>query len=60
MDLSFLPQVPELKLIAVGDRDDLCPLESLEALMAESRMPPAVRVIQGTDYFLGGWRRGAL
>ncbi|MFZ5449627.1 MAG: alpha/beta hydrolase [Thermodesulfobacteriota bacterium] len=54
MDLSFLPQVPGLKLIAVGDRDDLCPLESLEALMAESRTPPAIKVIQGTDHFWGG------
>jgi alpha/beta superfamily hydrolase len=54
MDLSFLPQVPGLKLIAVGDRDDLCPLESLEALMAESRMAPAIKVIQDTDHFWGG------
>jgi hypothetical protein len=54
MDLSFLPEVPGLKLIAVGDQDDLCPLESLEALMAESRTRPAVRVIQGADHFFGG------
>jgi uncharacterized protein len=54
MDLSFLPEVPGLKLIAVGDRDELCPLESLEALLAEGRMKPAVRVIQGADHFFGG------
>jgi alpha/beta superfamily hydrolase len=54
MDLSFLPQVPGLKLIAVGDRDELCPLESLEALLAEGKTPPEVRVIQGTDHFWGG------
>ncbi|MHB9073616.1 MAG: alpha/beta hydrolase [Desulfobaccales bacterium] len=54
MDLSFLPQVPGLKLIAVGDKDELCPLESLKALMAESQTPPKIRVIQGADHFWGG------
>ncbi len=52
MDLSFLPQVPGLKLIAVGDRDELCPLSSLEALLA-GKTPPEVRVIQGADHFFG-------
>ena len=37
MDLSFLPRVPGLRLIVVGDRDELCPLPSLQALMAESQ-----------------------
>jgi len=54
MDLSFLPEVPGLKLIAVGDKDELCPLESLEALLAEGQTKPAVRVIQGADHFYGG------
>ena len=54
MDLSFLPRVPGLRLIAVGDRDELCPLSSLEALLAEGKTQPAVRVIQGTDHFWGG------
>jgi hypothetical protein len=59
MDLSFLPRVPGLRLIAVGDRDDLCPLTSLEALMAESQAAPgetpaAIRVIAGADHFFGG------
>jgi alpha/beta superfamily hydrolase len=54
MDLSFLPQVPELRLIAVGDRDEFCPLQNLEALLAEVKSPPAVRVIEGADHFFGG------
>jgi len=58
MDLSFLPRVPGLRLILVGDRDELCPLPSLQALMAESQPPPgetpaAVRVIEGADHFFG-------
>ena len=58
MDLSFLPRVPGLRLILVGDRDKLCPLPSLQALMAESQPPPgetpaAVRVIEGADHFFG-------
>jgi uncharacterized protein len=56
MDLSFLPRVPGLRLIAVGDRDELCPLPSLRALMAERQpavgeTPPSVRVIGGADHF---------
>jgi alpha/beta superfamily hydrolase len=58
MDLSFLPQVPRLKLIAVGDRDELCPLPSLEALFTAGPAPagetPKIRVIQGADHFFGG------
>jgi len=60
MDLSFLPRVPGLRLIMVGDRDELCPLPSLQALLAERQaalpedLPPELRVIQGTDHFFGG------
>jgi alpha/beta superfamily hydrolase len=53
MDLNFLPQTPKLKLIVVGDRDELCPLERLQALLAESQTPPALKVIEGTDHFFG-------
>jgi alpha/beta superfamily hydrolase len=56
MDLSFLPRVPGLRLIMVGDRDELCPLASLQELMAESQpafgeTPAEVRVIEGADHF---------
>jgi len=59
MDLSFLPRVPGLRFILVGDRDELCPLPSLKALMAQSPPPPggtpaAVKVIEGADHFFGG------
>jgi uncharacterized protein len=62
MDMAFLPQVPGLKLIIVGDRDELCPLASLQELLAagpgpagDAPAPPAaIRVIQGTDHFYGG------
>ena len=58
MDLSFLPRVPGLRLIVVGDRDELCPLPSLQALLATSQpsleeTPPEVRVIEGADHFFG-------
>jgi len=62
MDMAFLPQVPGLKLIIVGDRDELCPLASLRELLAAGPTPsgdaPArlteIRVIEGTDHFFGG------
>ena len=61
MDLSFLPRVPGLRLIIVGSRDELCPLPSLTALMAQSPPPPGetpaplveVKVIDGADHFFG-------
>jgi uncharacterized protein len=58
MDLSFLPRVPGLRLIVVGDRDELCPLPSLQALMGASppalgAMPAAIRVIENADHFFG-------
>jgi hypothetical protein len=56
MDLSFLPRVPGLRLVVVGDRDDLCPLPSLKVLMAERQAlpgekPAEIRVIGGADHF---------
>ena len=65
MDLSFLPRVPGLRLIVVGDRDELCPLPSLQALMAERQplpgeTPPEVRVIGGADHFFSRRRGGAV
>jgi uncharacterized protein len=56
MDLTFLPRVPGLRLILAGDRDELCPLPSLRALMAESQPPSGetlaeIRVIEGADHF---------
>ena len=58
MDLSFLPRVPGLRLIIVGDRDELCPLTGLRALLAEGQpaigaTPAEVRVIEGADHFFG-------
>jgi uncharacterized protein len=58
MDLSFLPRVPGLRLIMVGDRDELCPLPSLRALMAAREpalgaAPAEIRVIEGADHFFG-------
>ena len=56
MDLSFLPRVPGLKLIVVGDGDELCPPD-LRALMASSQCPGEARaevlVIEGADHFFG-------
>jgi alpha/beta superfamily hydrolase len=56
MDLSFLPRVPGVRLIVAGDRDELCPLPSLKALMAERQAlpgekPAEIRVIRGADHF---------
>ncbi len=53
MDLNFLPRVPGLKLIAMGDQDELCPLARLMALWPEDQARPEIRVIAGADHFFG-------
>jgi alpha/beta superfamily hydrolase len=55
MDLSFLPAVPRLELIVAGDRDQLCPLAMLQAMLKERPAPLKIAVIAGADHFFGGW-----
>jgi alpha/beta superfamily hydrolase len=59
MDLTFLPAVPRLELIVVGDRDELCPLTVLRDLLKESPAPVEIAVIAGADHFFRG-REGEL
>jgi alpha/beta superfamily hydrolase len=54
MDLAFLPDTPRLSLIVVGDRDALCPLAELMALLRERQPPVAVKVVPGADHFYFG------
>jgi hypothetical protein len=54
MTLDFLPDTPRLRLVAVGDRDDLCPLGALRVLLAKAPEPPELAVIPGADHFFGG------
>ncbi len=53
MDLDFLPRVPGIKLIAVGEQDQLCPPARLMALWPEDQARPEIRVIAGADHFFG-------
>jgi alpha/beta superfamily hydrolase len=53
MDLEFLPEVPGLLGIVVGDRDELCPLAPLRQLLGR-RAPPEITVIAGADHFFRG------
>ena len=54
MDLAFIPEVPLLELVVVGDRDALCPLAALQALLARHPAPPELAVLPGADHFFGG------
>lgn len=54
MDLAFLPKVPRLRLIIVGDEDELCPLGDLEKVYKALKPAPELIVISGTDHFFGG------
>jgi alpha/beta superfamily hydrolase len=56
MDMSFLPKVPRLHLIVVGDRDEFCPLPQLEK-MFESQPDdrrPEIKVVSGSSHFFAG------
>jgi hypothetical protein len=54
MEMSWLPQVPRLKLIIAGDRDDIGPVLDLQRMMAGVEPPVAIVVIPGADHFYGG------
>ncbi len=62
MELAFLPQVPRLRLIIAGDRDNICPLADLQKLLAPGReaatgqrtVASELIVIAGADHFFGG------
>jgi uncharacterized protein len=56
MDMSFLPKVPRLRLIVVGDRDEFCPLPQLEKMFEgqpEDRRPE-IKVVNGSSHFFAG------
>jgi alpha/beta superfamily hydrolase len=59
MDLSFLPRAPGLRLVVMGDRDQLCPLADWRRLWAGEAAPlgvdlPDTIVIAGADHFFWG------
>lgn len=56
MDMSFLPRVPRLRLIVVGDQDEFCPLPQLEKMFEsqpEDRRPE-IKVVNGSSHFFAG------
>ncbi len=58
MDMDFLPKVPKLRLIIVGDRDEFCPLERLHRLLQLLEAGgPEVRVLPGCSHFFAGRER---
>ena len=54
MEMAWLPQVPRLKLIVAGDRDEIGPWLDLQAMMAAVEPPVPIVVIKGADHFYGG------
>lgn len=58
MDMDFLPRVPKLRLIVVGDRDEFCPLDRLEKLLPPAAAGgPEIRVIPNCSHFFAGRER---
>jgi uncharacterized protein len=56
MDMAFLPKVPRLRLIVLGDRDEFCPLPQLEEMFAgrpEDRRPE-IKVVSDSSHFFAG------
>ena len=59
MDLSWLPQVPGLRLVVVGDLDELCPLADLRRLWS-ARRPPRSSSLRAPTIFSGARRMSYL
>ncbi len=54
MEMAWLPEVPHLKLIVAGDRDDIAPLLDIQEMLAAVEPPVPMIVINGADHFFGG------
>jgi uncharacterized protein len=56
MDMDFLPKVPRLRLIIVGDRDEFCPLPQLHELLSgcAADLRPEIKVVAGSSHFFAG------
>jgi len=54
MALDFLPRMPGLAGIVVGELDELCPLAALYGLMAGRPEPAPIAVVPLADHFFGG------
>jgi alpha/beta superfamily hydrolase len=54
MEMAWLPETPHLKFMAAGDRDEICPLLDLQAMMAGAEPPVDIVVIKGADHFYRG------
>ncbi len=56
LDMSFLPKVPKLRLIIVGDRDEFCPLPELEKVYAAhpTAPRPEIKIVPGASHFFAG------
>ena len=54
MEMAWLPEVPHLKLIVAGDRDEIGPLLDLQTMMAAVEPPVPLVVVPGADHFYGG------
>jgi alpha/beta superfamily hydrolase len=56
MEMNFLPKVPRLRLIVVGDRDEFCPLPQLEKIFSDQPEDrrPEIKLISGSSHFFAG------
>jgi uncharacterized protein len=56
LDMDYLPRVPRLRLIVVGDRDEFCPLPQLEKMFASqpAERRPEIKVLPGASHFFAG------
>jgi alpha/beta superfamily hydrolase len=54
MDGSFLLDCVKPKLLVAGDRDEFCPLSSLEDLFSRLPDPKRMQVVPGADHFWFG------
>lgn len=53
-DFSPLLSCTKPKLLVVGDRDQVCPLSTLQALLARCPEPKTLTVLPGADHFFLG------
>lgn len=54
-DFTPLHTCPKPKLFVTGDRDHVCPVPTLQALIAQCPEPTGLSLIPGANHFFGGY-----
>lgn len=57
LDASALQATPKPTLLVLGDADNFCPVDAMQAFVQRCTPPPAVQILPGADHFFWGYEQ---